>query len=67
MEELQFTLGEGPSVDAFDRQTPTLASDVSSVNSGRRWPLFTPAAERMGVRAVFAFPLRAGVGCARVS
>jgi hypothetical protein len=59
IEELQYTLGEGPCVDAYQKNEvvgePNLADPVA-----RRWPAFTPSALRAGVRAVFGFPLRAG-------
>ena len=59
IEDLQYTLGEGPCVDAhrYDRVVaePDLAEPVT-----HRWPAFTPPALRAGVRAVFGFPLRVG-------
>jgi GAF domain-containing protein len=59
IEELQYTLGEGPCVDAYQQNRvvaePDLADPVAS-----RWPAFTTAALDAGVRAVFGFPLRAG-------
>lgn len=58
--ELQLTLGEGPCVDAFAGGTAVLTPDLSADAVHRRWPLFTPAAERAGAGAVFAFPLRIG-------
>ncbi len=59
LEELQFTVGEGPSIEAYASRRPVLASDVSD-DSRRRWPGYAPAAEDRGVRAVFAFPLQLG-------
>lgn len=61
LEELQFTLGEGPSVEAFAREAPVLVADLSSARTNRRWPMFAPAAHERGVRAVFSFPLQAGI------
>src|SRR5437660_2299017 len=59
IEELQYTLGEGPCVDAYHQDEvvaePDLADPVSL-----RWPAFTGPALRAGVRAIFGFPLRAG-------
>jgi GAF domain-containing protein len=59
IEELQFTLGEGPCVDAYQQgrvvAEPDLAEPVAP-----RWPAFTPSALQAGVRAVFGFPLRVG-------
>ena len=59
IEELQYTLGEGPCVDAYQQDEvvaePDLADPVAP-----RWLAFTGPALRAGVRAVFGFPLRAG-------
>ena len=59
IEELQYTLGEGPCVDAYHQDKvvaePDLADPVTL-----RWPAFTGPALRAGVRAIFGFPLRAG-------
>jgi hypothetical protein len=57
LEELQYTVGEGPGVDAYESGGPVLVSDLAAV--GGRWPGFTGiAAEELG--AVFAFPLQEG-------
>jgi hypothetical protein len=58
VEELQFTLGEGPGVDAFDQGHAVLVEDLDAVAA--RWLEFTPAARSLGVGAVFAFPLQLG-------
>lgn len=58
LEELQFTLGEGPCVAAFGFGSPMLVPDLDAVVA--RWPGFTPAAGVRGVGAMFAFPLHAG-------
>ena len=59
IEELQYTLGEGPCVDAYQQDKvvaePDLADPVMS-----RWLAFTPPAVQAGARAVFGFPLRVG-------
>jgi hypothetical protein len=62
-EELQFTLGEGPCVDAFAAGRPVLVPDLSD-GAMTRWPMYAPAVHAHGVRAVFAFPLQ--VGAARL-
>jgi hypothetical protein len=63
LEELQFTLGEGPAIDAFTTRRPVLESAVGN-GATARWPGFSPVAHGRGVRAVFAFPLQ--VGAARL-
>jgi hypothetical protein len=57
--ELQFTLGEGPCMDAFATYRPVLEPDLAGVPTGR-WPAYAPAAASLGVRSVFAFPLQMG-------
>jgi GAF domain-containing protein len=57
-QDLEFSLGEGPGTDAFAFGGPVLVADT--VNADGRWPHFLRAAERAGVRAVYAFPLRIG-------
>lgn len=59
IEELQFTLGEGPCVDAFTQSRPVLEPDLASPTVAR-WPAFSPPALEVGVRAVFGFPLQVG-------
>jgi hypothetical protein len=63
IEELQFTFGEGPCVDAFAASHPVLVSELAG-EATARWPVYTPAAHDAGVRAVFAFPLQ--IGAARL-
>lgn len=59
VEELQFTLGEGPAVDACQQGRPVLEPDLADPETPR-WLGFTPPAVEAGVRAVFAFPLLVG-------
>ena len=59
VDELQFTAGEGPGLDAFAARRPVLTPDLRSA-AGQRWPAYTPAALSAGVGAVFAFPLNVG-------
>jgi len=62
IEELQFTLGEGPCMDAAASGVPVLVSDLRDPSEGiaGRWPAFLDEADQAGVRAVFAFPVRIG-------
>lgn len=59
IEELQFTFGEGPCVDAVATSRPVLVPDIAD-GAMRRWPVYAPAIHEAGVRAVFAFPLQVG-------
>lgn len=55
-EEAQYTLGEGPCVDAFRLKAPVFAPDLTDPLK-TNWPGFKEAAIDAGVRAVFGFPL----------
>jgi hypothetical protein len=59
LEELQFSLGEGPCVDASQSGRPVLQPDLGRT-ARERWPVFAAGAEAAGLAAVFAFPLRVG-------
>jgi hypothetical protein len=60
VEQLQFSLGEGPCLAAYMSRSPLLISDLGS-DAATKWPAYVPAAHEYGVRAVFAFPLQVGV------
>lgn len=60
LHEAQFTLGEGPCVQAWTERAMVLAADLGSSDSAARWPVFVPAAVSAGAGAVFAFPLQVG-------
>ena len=57
--ELELSLGEGPSRDAFRLGRPVLVADL---DDGREesWVGYTSAAADLGVGSVFAFPLHLG-------
>ena len=57
LEGLQFTLGQGPGLDAV-AGAPVLVADLEA--AAARWPVFVPAAAELGVCALFALPLRIG-------
>jgi hypothetical protein len=59
IELLQFSLGEGPCVDAFHQSRPVLEPDLAQPDVVR-WVAFTAPAVAAGARAVFGFPLRVG-------
>jgi hypothetical protein len=60
LEEVQYTLGQGPYVDAAGLDGPVLVADLSAADSQRRWPMFAPAAADRGIRGMFAIPIQAG-------
>jgi hypothetical protein len=59
IEELQYTLGEGPCVDAYQHDRVVSEPDLADPAT-RRWVAFTRPAVQAGARAVFGFPLRVG-------
>ena len=59
IEELQFSLGEGPCVDSVKTGRPVLHGDLAQT-ALELWPGFTAGALDAGVAAVFAFPLQVG-------
>jgi hypothetical protein len=59
IEQLQFTLGEGPSVDAYHQQRPVLEPDLAFPMTAR-WLAFSGPIVDAGVKAVFGFPIRVG-------
>jgi hypothetical protein len=59
MEDLQFTLGEGPCVESSGTGRPVLQPDLARTGPAR-WPGFSAAALEAGIVAIFALPLRVG-------
>jgi hypothetical protein len=59
IEQLQYELGEGPCVDAYERAEPVLEPDLADPSTPR-WPAFAGPAIDAGVRAIFGFPLHVG-------
>lgn len=61
VEDLQFTLGEGPGIEAAVTGRVVLVPDVRDAAGQGRWPVFATAVlEQTGVRALFALPLLLG-------
>ncbi len=59
IERLQYELGEGPCLDAYNEGRPVLEPDLARPDVVR-WPAFTGPALAAGARAVFGFPLQVG-------
>jgi hypothetical protein len=59
IEEAQFTLGEGPCIDAARQSAPIHEPDLAGPGL-LRWPIFSPPVVEAGVAAVFAIPLQVG-------
>jgi hypothetical protein len=61
LEDLQFSLGEGPCVDAATSGGPVLIADLNDPAQTSRWPMYAAAVvDQARVGAVFAFPLQWG-------
>lgn len=58
LEDAQFTLGEGPSCEAFLSGQPVLEGELSA--AADRWPTFAGRVRDVGVEGIFAFPLQIG-------
>ena len=59
IERLQYELGEGPCLDAYNQDRPVLEPDLAEPVEPR-WPAFTGPVLEAGARAVFGFPLQVG-------
>lgn len=56
IEELQYTLGEGPCIDAHRQHVPVVEPDLVHPETAR-WSEFARGAVDAGARAVFGFPV----------
>ena len=56
LDELQYTFGEGPCLDAAQDEVPVLVPDLGDPVE-TRWPAFAEALLRSGINAVFALPV----------
>lgn len=61
LDELQFTFGEGPCMDAVRQRGPVLVADLRDPTE-QRWPAFRDAVLDSGVSAVFALPVVVAAG-----
>ncbi|MGW0229887.1 GAF and ANTAR domain-containing protein [Actinopolymorpha singaporensis] len=59
IDELQFTLGEGPCMEAFASGHPVLIPDLQE-RVDRRWPVFSLHAQRTAARGLYVLPLQLG-------
>ncbi|ARE38042.1 MULTISPECIES: GAF and ANTAR domain-containing protein [Rhodococcus] len=57
VDELQFILGEGPTVECFRRLRPEVHHHDASDHGADEWPTFAADAYALDVRNVHAFPL----------
>jgi hypothetical protein len=62
LEDLQNAAAEGPCIDSYTLGRPVLEPDLA--HGGRHtWPLLSDAALRVGIRALFSFPLQLDDTC----
>jgi hypothetical protein len=61
IDELQFSLGEGPCVEAFMTGRTVQIADIVEVRDSR-WPMFAAAARDTPARGMYVFPLHVGAG-----
>jgi hypothetical protein len=62
VEEVQYSLGEGPCLEAFATRAPVLIPDLAA-RDVVRFPGFRDGALAIGVRAAFGFPILVGSVC----
>jgi len=60
LEELQLTIGEGPTLEVLAGTRAILVEDLDTAGYQARWPLFAPHAVDIGARAIFVLPMRIG-------
>jgi len=56
IEQLEYTLGEGPCVAAYNEKAPVFDPDLAD-DTTDQWPEFRRGALAAGIRAAFGFPL----------
>jgi hypothetical protein len=61
LDELQYTIGEGPCFDAYLDDDPQFYPELTNVAQTSRWPTFASEATRLGAQALFAFPVPDGI------
>jgi hypothetical protein len=57
LDELQFTLSEGPCLDAYHENRPQLCARLEDATFLQQWPAFIAEVVECGVAALFAFPV----------
>lgn len=59
LERVQESSQRGPCIDAVAASQPVALSDIDRGDAGRRWPDYTSAAQKSGIRAVAGIPMHA--------
>lgn len=63
LEEIQFDVGEGPSLDSFRTALPVSVPDLAAAD---QWPAFLSYTDAIPAAALFLFPLSLGAACVGV-
>lgn len=63
LEEIQFDVGEGPSLDSFRTGLPVSVPDLGAAD---QWPAFSSYTDAIAAAALFLFPLTLGAACVGV-
>src|ERR1700710_415479 len=61
LDELQYTVGEGPCFDAYLDDKPQFHHELAGISEPSRWPTFAADATELGAHALFAFPVPDGL------
>ena len=59
-EELQVTVGEGPSLDVLAGASSITLNELDDAEPAARWPVFAPAAVLLGIGSMTVIPMRIG-------
>ncbi|KAA1416918.1 GAF and ANTAR domain-containing protein [Nocardioides humilatus] len=60
LERIQYSLGEGPTQDAFLARRPVLVADLADSGATARWPVFSEEIAHLPVGGLFAIPMQVG-------
>jgi hypothetical protein len=60
LDDLQYTIGEGPCFDAYLDDDPKFYPELGDAAQTSRWPTFASEATRVGAQALFAYPVPNG-------
>jgi hypothetical protein len=60
IEQIQYSLGQGPTQDAFTTRRPVLIPDLNAPRAATRWPTFIAETRHLTVGGLFAFPMQLG-------
>lgn len=59
VQQSQFSLGEGPAMEAFNNGRPVCVPELTDLERAR-WPVFAPSLQGLPIGSLFAFPVTVG-------